>query len=199
MEGAKLFFCWSYSPPTKVQAGFTFRNTVHENRGVALYTLANSEPQLRELAEAAMEIRYYERIITRMAKLPASPIETKGKGTFNRAFSFPGLKGKVVVINNSNVGTWPGNSRDYFREDDPIYIDDEGNLLDYVPFEQPQEIHFSRVDSADNSPGRVFDIKSCAEISCDNDGYKVAVMPGSGRLLFIGSEREAKQLHQLMK
>ena len=82
-----------------------------------------------------------------------------------------------------------------FKDDDPIKIDDDGNLVGYVPFTEPTEVRFSVTET---EPGDgVYDLKTGAEISGEG-GYKVTVAPGSGVLLFIGSAKDSKTLSELV-
>jgi len=204
LEGARLFFCWMYDLPRFDEWDIrTSAVTKGRKRQFAYWTLAGRDgmesPELDEFAEAAKEIRAYERIITRMWKRPGSPIKTGEKYTYGRAFSFPGMKGTIVVIQNSNVGSWPHNSRYFFKDSDQIRIDDEGNFVDYVPFNKPMDVHFSFVDSEVARQGKVYDIKSGKELVGKKGKYTVPVMPGSGILLFIGPDSEARQLVCLMK
>lgn len=205
LEGAKLFFCWSYTPPTEKILDTDITKSAMQQpapKAVTWLTLAGrpgmTNPQLEEFSEAAKEIRPYERIITKMTKLPKSPIKTKEKYTYNNAFSFPGLEGKVVVVQNSNVGTWPHNSRYFFKDSDEIYIDDKGNLVGYVPYKNPLDVHISFRDADVAKRTRIFDIETGKELLKNNGEYKVAVLPGSGKLIFIGSSEEADKLHKMM-
>jgi len=205
LEGAKMFLCWHYAPPTEDLLNTDIRKITIEDKpqkGVTWWTLAGrpgmSNPQLEEFGETAKEIRTYERIITKMTKLPKSPIKTKEQYTHNKAFSLPGLKGKVIVLQNSNVGTWPHNSRYSFKTTDKIYIDDEGNMVGYIPYKKPLDVHFSFIDMNMGMQTGVFDIKSGKELLKERGEYKMAVLPGSGKLIFIGSSEEADMLHQMI-
>jgi len=199
LEGAKLFLTWHYEPygNTDRQPDFeaAAKSGKHE---IQYFTLAGrpgmDNPQLRELGEAAREIRSYEQIITQMAKIPECPVKTEDKNVHSNAFTFPGLAGKVIVIQNSNIGTWPANSRYRFNEDDPIQIDDTGNLVGYTPFTEAIDVHFSLKDK--ESDQCVYNLNTGTEIPADG-GYKVSVMPGSGVLLYIGSAQDAEKLSRL--
>lgn len=158
LEGAKLFFVWSYWPPTQQDLSLDVKTTALDEKlpyELHLWTLAGhpGEPnsQLAEFGEANREIQAYERIITRMTKLPASPIQSSQPGIYHNGFSLSGIQGQIVVLHNANVGSWPPDSgREYkdsdrvddrnlagswrqFKDDDKIYIDDDGNLVGYVP------------------------------------------------------------------
>lgn len=200
-----MFLCWHYAPPTKYLLETNIEKIAIEDKpqkAVAWWTLAGRpgmpNSQLEEFSEAAQEIRSYERIITRMIKLAESPIKTKEQYTYNNAFSLPELKGKVIVLQNSNVGTWPHNSRYSFKATDQIYIDDEGNLVGYIPYKEPLDVHFSFSDTNLDMQTGVYDIKSGKELLKEAGEYKVAILPGSGKLIFIGSSEDADILHQMM-
>ncbi|MGB8226093.1 MAG: hypothetical protein WCE45_04365, partial [Sedimentisphaerales bacterium] len=204
LEGAKMFLCWHYAPPTRDLLNASVRDITIEDKpqkGVTWWTLAGRpgkpNPQLDEFGEASKEIRSYERIITRMTKLAESVVQTKEQYIYNNAFSLPDVKGKVIVIQNSNVGTWPHNSRYIFKPSDMIYIDDEGNLVDYVPYKEPLAVHFSFVGANPDTQSGVFDIKSGKELLKKAGEYEVSILPGSGTLIFIGSSQEADILHKM--
>ena len=183
---------------TLEEAAKSNENEVHYVSLADKPNMAN--PQLKDFGEAAREIRSYERIITQIAKIPDCPVKAKNKHVHCNAFTFPGLKGKIIVIQNSNVGTWPANSRYKFEDDDPIRIDDEGNLVGYKPFTKPMDVHFSLVDTKlAKAPGQgVYDLKTGKEIPADG-GYKISIMPGSGVLLYIGSANDAGKLKKMVK
>ena len=153
-------------------------------------------PQLRELGEAAREIRSYEQIITQMAKIPECPVKTEDKNIHSNAFTFPGLAGKIIVIQNSNIGAWPADSRYRFNDDDPIQIDDAGNLVDYKPFTEALNVPFSLKDKKPDD--HVYNLKTGTEIPADGE-YGISIMPGSGVLLYIGSAQDAEKLSKLVK
>lgn len=196
LEGAKLFLLWHYEPignPERLlNAEEAARSGLWEIQYVTLAGRPGLDnPQLTEFAEASREIRAYEGIITRMAKAPDCPVHTDDKNIHANAFTFPGLKGRVIVMQNSNLGTWPAESRTMFKDDDPIKIDDEGNLVGYVPFTEPTDVRFSLTEK--ESDDGVYDLKTGAEIS-GQGGYKVTIAPGSGVLLYIGPADDAKML-----
>ncbi|MDD5599844.1 MAG: hypothetical protein PHV82_18015, partial [Victivallaceae bacterium] len=194
MSGARLFFCWSYSPPSKEEAQFTFKSTAETDKREIFYmTLAGRagipNPQLAEFNEAGKEIRPYENIITEMSKLPQSPVVTGTKQfIFNEAFSLPAFKGKIVVLHNANVGTWP-------RE---LKVDDVGNLIGYEAYTQPAIVEFTIANNEETGKA-VYDILTGKEIVKNEGKYQVPIMPGSGRLIYIGSAAEAELLHKRVK
>ena len=199
LEGAKHVFNWHYDP-TVITTDFeqsasqaTLPNQVILNSLAG--DLSGENPELTEFGEASQEIRAYERIITNMTKLSLSPVDTQESYTHVNAFSFPGLNGKVVVVQNSNVGTWPTN-KFAFADSDPIFIDDEGNLVGYVPFTNPMTVNIAF--KAGETPVDVFDIATGLQIPAQGTNYGVDILPGSGKLLFLGTSAEALLLHGMM-
>ena len=131
-----------------------------------------------------------------MNKAPYSPVETaRKKRIFNRAFSIPTYSGKVVVIHNANVGSWPGN-RGIFAENDNIQIDKNGNLCGYVPLVKAQKAEI-KVNLA--AGDKVFDWKSGKEIQIKDNRVTVELLPGGGTMLFIGTPQEFHKLQQTAK
>ncbi len=200
LEGARLFMCWSYSPPTKEKTATMFSDCPENN--MTLYTLAGKpgqpNPQLAEFAEASREIKKYERIITRMSKLPESRVETDSKQRFyNRSFSFPRLHGNVIVVHNGNVGTWPGNNY-MLTDDDDIRIDEEGNMIGYKPLTAAMD---ATLKVTELNPGdKIFDLATGKALSLDGENScKVSVEPGSGKLLFLGTEKEFEAVKSLVR
>jgi hypothetical protein len=203
LEGARHFFCWHYCPPrpadlasSEPDAAATVERPPYE---VEWITLAGrpgvDNPQLRELAHAARELRPYERLIPRMSKLPDSPVECPQIGVHHRAFALPntGVAGSVLVLHNANVGTWPHDSRHFFHESDDIRIDDQGNLVGYTPFKDPLPVRFTL---RANAVAKLFDLRTGRELPPSDQGqYRVDIGPGSGTLLFLGSAEEAASVH----
>ncbi len=203
LEGAKLFFNWSYVPPTEYIINTDFEQEASKTPPsyyAHWYSLAGlpdtNDIQLEEFAQASEEIRKYERIITRMTKLATCPLTTNDARTYCNGFSFPELNGRVVVIQNSNVGSWPHNSRHFFNDSDLIYIDDNANFVDYVGFTVPKTVHFSYTNPSDTND--VWDIASGSKILPDGSVFEIGILPGSGVLLFVGPSTEAGILHDKM-
>lgn len=210
MEGAKSFLCWSYSPPTKNFASLNLRDEViaklktstKTKIEINYYTLAGRpgkpNQQLAEFSDASREIRKYENIITQMSKLPDSPVVTdKKRNIHNRAFSFPGCRGKIIVIHNANVGIWPHNSKYFFDKDDNIKIDSEGNLMDYTPYDKPLEITFTT--QSDAHQWAIYNLATGEKIVKENGVYPISIMPGSGQFIYIGYPDEFASLRKLVK
>lgn len=218
LEGGKLFFVWSYSPPTQRELALDVKTAALEAKSaneIQSWTLAGRpgkpNPQLTEFGEANQEIRAYERIITRMTKLPASSIHCSQAGIYHNGFSLPGIEGQIVVIHNANVGAWPPDSgHQYqdsdimedrnlfgswrqFKDDDQVFIDDDGNLVGYIPLKAPLKVGFTLKD-APPTGHKVFDVLSGKEIKKGKTGFAVSIKPGSGTLVFVGSPQEARKL-----
>jgi len=209
LEGAKLFFVWSYSPLTKAllaMGNIEKQATLGATKSnVVWWTLAGRpgmpNRHLAELAELSGEIRAYEKIITRMAKIRSLTVKTEPKNTFGQAFRIPTRPGVVLVLHNANVGTWPENSRHFFRKTDKIFVNDEGDLVGYVPHREPLPIAFSCPEELVQAAGKadgVFDLATGREIVGADGEYSVSVRPGSGVLVFLGTHEEASQLHKLV-
>ena len=225
LEGAKLFFIWSYSPPDKRDSSLDVKTAALEEKPVGevqYWTLAGrpGKPnlQLGEFADANREIRPYGRIIAQMTKLPASPIQCSQSGVYHNGFSVPGIQGQIVVLHNANVGIWPpdsgrqfkssdlsdlGDDRNLrgswqqFKDDDQVFIDDDGNLVGYVPFKNALKVQFSLQDGMP-AGNEVFDVLSGKKIAHRKTGFETSIKPGSGTLVFVGSSQEAQKLHQLV-
>lgn len=207
LEGAHLYFQWLYMPPTEkmltmdVEQATLNLNLRRVEDECILWSLAGrpgeANPQLQEFAEASREIRQYENIITRMHKLPDSPVVPRTNGVFGRAFSFPGMRGKVIVLHNANVGTWPCNSRYTFKDDDQIAIDGSGNLVGYSACTEPVNAVFQVTEKM--AVHQVYDLLTGSEIVGKDGAYSASIAPGSGRLVFIGPEEELATLRQLVK
>jgi hypothetical protein len=203
LEGAKVFLCWSFTPPDKATIAGTINNYMLSKQSIGgLWTLAGRpgkpNPQLAEFKDASREIRKYERIITQMNKLPTSPIMTNSQKRFyNCAFSIPKINGKVIVIHNGNVGIGPANNAYVYKETADVKIDDDGNLLGYKAFDKPMKARFEITELSEN--GGIYDLESGEQIENTDGAYSVEIMPGSGKLLFVGTEEEANLLTSLVE
>jgi len=207
LEGAKLFFVWSYSPPTKALLALgnieKQATSAPTKKNVVWWTLAGRpgmpNRHLPELAELSREIRAYEKIITKMLKVQGLTVQTEPNYTFGQAFRLPTRPGIVLVLHNANVGTWPANSRYFFRPTDKISINDEGDLVGYVPKREPLPVRFTCSEELTRAAGKadgVFDLATGKEIDKVDGEYTVPVRPGSGVLLFLGTREQALQLQK---
>jgi hypothetical protein len=164
------------------------------------FTLAGRKgldnPQFDEFAQAGKEIRRFEGIITRMERTNQTLIQCDQKGIFHNAFMLPTMHGRIVVVQNSNVGTWPANSARFFKESDDVRIDDNANLVGYKAFTEPMQVHFKLTTPAEGATG-VYDLSTGKKLSASDGAYQVPVGPGSGTLIFIGSPQEAAAVGKL--
>jgi hypothetical protein len=69
------------------------------------------------------------------------------------------------VLQNSNIGTWPADSRTMFKDEDPIKIDDDGNLVGYVALTEPTEVKFLVAEKG--AGDGVYDLKTGKDISAE--------------------------------
>ena len=133
-----------------------------------------------------------------MSKKPDSPVITDNQARiFNRAFHIPAIPGTIIVIHNGNTGKWPANSRYFLQDNDDIRIDDEGNMVGYIPFKDPMKVSFSVSDKGET--GNVYDLASGQVINPDNGKYTIEILPGSGSLIYIGTKENAQRISALVK
>lgn len=203
MEGARLFFCWHYAPNTKEDCDLTFEkaSSMTNKTELPFITLAGrsgiSNPQFEEFAEAGREINKFSRIIAIMLKKASSPAITNEKERiFNRAFNISKIPGTILVIHNGNTGIWPSNSKYFFGDEDDIRIDDEGNMMGYIPFKDPMKVSFT-------VPGEVVkelvcDLASGKVINAEDGKYSTDILPGSGTLIYIGTKENAQRVNILV-
>lgn len=203
LEGGRSFYIWSYSPPGPEKLKLTYENAVLQEklpRWGTWTTLAGrpgeANPQFEEYAEAAKEIRRFEGIITRMNRTGQTLVKTEQKEVFHNAFGVPQIAGRIVVLHNAEVGTWPGNSARFFKDTDDVRIDNDGNLVGYEAARGPREVQFTLSEAPKDAA--VYNLADGKKLESAGGRYTVAVGPGSGTLLFIGNEREMKTLGQWM-
>jgi hypothetical protein len=204
LEGARLFFCWSYVTDDKKK--LTFESASYSDiQEIGLFTLAGhrncENPQLKEFGEFGKNIRRYEKIITKMSKLDNTPITTeKNDLFFNAAFKIPNQKGTVIVIHNANVGTWSGGtSKRWLSPKDDFRIDRKGNLIGYHPFTKPRKCNFTVNQEILSSGKKLYNIGTGKMITGSGNQFTVNIMPGSGEFIFIGFPQDAKKILKLMK
>lgn len=203
LEGAGYVLIWSYAPLRKDEEKLSPAELMHTRmkrrngkRGsAAFFTLADhpgyANQQLKEFSETIAEIRKFDFCLRRMVKAGKDPLTfERNSGAFSRAYTLPGIAGRIVIVHNADVGDWPCDSRFFFRKDDVIRIDDKGDLAGYIPRTAPRRIPFK----AECSPNEnVFDLASGQLLS----EPAVEIAPGSGTLLFVGTESEFRKLTAL--
>ena len=209
LEGARSVLFWSYTPVTNAEMKRTPEQAIYHalkarpknTRGNAVWTtLAGRDGvenrELKEFAATAKELSPYKKLIPMMSKIEDSVVDTnKKKKYFNRSFTFRGMKGHGIVIHNANVGTWGANSRYFFKEDDDIKVDAQGNIASYKPFTTPAKVEFTLKDPKDS----VFDFKTGKKIPTVNGKGTVDVAPGGGVILFVGSAQEFNKICSAIK
>ena len=200
LEGARSVVIWHWGPIADAMKDFTYRQTGRSGKEYICSITGwegKGTPQLDEYTAFAEEIRRYGKLIRAMTKeygandnsgvlgrqtsLP--PVEIRDEDIRWRTFRIAGYTGRVLAIVNTRVGQWcDGRSPRFVSSADTYRIDDQGNLIDYIPFEQPREVKIrilaNGVECADLAQG--------VPLSEGTDGsVSVQVMPGSGRFLFL--------------
>jgi hypothetical protein len=105
-----------------------------------------------------------------------------------KVFDLPGVSGRVLVLVNTDIGTWPGNSVASLSEnrtDIPFIIDGLGTLVGYQPKTAPAQVGFTTTLS-----GTPYEISSGSPIT----GRSVSLKPGEGMFVFIGSAAELTEI-----
>ncbi len=204
LEGAKCVLFWSYVPVSTKETGLAPGEAMlnrldsrKRNKGeYSYFTLAGrpgaANPQLEEFAETAAELKPFARLIGKMSKCPDSPVCCrKSNQHFNRSFSIPSYKGRVIVLHNADVGTWPCNSKYFFSDQDTVRIDKTGNLVGYQPKKTPAKVSFT----VKTTPVEyVFSFADGKKLNAENGCYSLEIAPGSGTFIFAGTETEFKKL-----
>lgn len=193
MEGARSIYFWMYSPQTQADSEMTFERASHEAKGEVYNALGRDinaiDPELKEYSETIRELSPYKKLIVNMVKLSEAPLKTETENIFNNVFSYPGINGKIIVLHNAGVGTWPGN--------DKIYIDNKGNLKDYKPYINAVTAFFEIALAKGEG---VYDFANGEEIKESEQDFKfvypVKILPGSGKFIFIGTREQFLKIYK---
>ncbi len=143
----------------------------------------------KETTPVLNEPQGHEDVQTAAPKAP--PIRLKEPDAIWRSFTIPGYDGRVVIVVNTQVGSWSdGRSPDRLEEKDPFRIDDEGNLLDYRAYHLPRKLSFHLAgDVGGESDEECIDLGSGASVELDANGSGALwISPGRGKIVFIGKK-----------
>ena len=98
------------------------------------------------------------------------------------------------MILNTDIGTWPSNNREFFRDSDPIFIDDEGNFVGYVPNTADREIQLQLPSNVGT-----YEVDTGAKVPAGERGQShITVPPGSARFIFLGTQENAFLLRSML-
>jgi len=205
MEGASSVSTWAWSPMSREMQDKSYLKNPEVDReyiSSIIGRYGDGTPQLLELSEFAHEVRPFGKLFSAMRKDsvpvlresfgaeegivgdPSSPtIEFDNDRVKWRSFNIPNFKGKVVVAVNTNVGEWSeGKSPKYLLESDLFRIDDEGNLIDYVPYINALEVEGKILASG----YECFDLMSGKPVPVSSGGsIDLSIRPGRGAILFL--------------
>jgi len=132
-----------------------------------------------------------------MDKLKGSPLYTDTKNMFMRAYRYRGIDGYVVVVYNNFIGTCPGNKNIYNTTDTTLKIDDQANIIDFITEKESREVIMQKTLPLKGY--NLFDLLSGKEISPTGNKYKQKIMPGSGKLFFVGTAENANKLNAMIE
>jgi len=153
-------------------------------------------PQFKAYAKAAKEIMPYSKIIMNMVKLKGSPLFTKTKNMYIRAYRHNTVDGYIILVYNNHIGSWPENKDIYLSADTTLKLDNYGNIIGFIPETKQREVSMCKVLPLKDHG--VFDIDTAKEIAPQSGVYKQMIMPGTCKLLFVGSAENAKKLHNMI-
>ena len=205
VEGARLFGVFYYAPNSAeslLKNDFEKAAFATNKLGECAYSNLSGPPGrppllLEAYGEAAREIMPYSKIICGMLKLKGSPLITSTKDAGVRGFTYPGVKGYIAVVYNNKIGACSSCDKLlYTSTQDNVRIDDQGDLIGFVPASKPRDIELATTYMEPSF--KVFDLESGNELRCVNDKYRVPINPGSGKFLFVGPPEEATKLHKMI-
>jgi hypothetical protein len=203
LEGAKMFSIWSYHLFSKEK----LKTTTYEasafgpsKRELGFCTMAGRpdmpNPQFKAYAEAAKEIMPYSKIIMNMVKLKGSPLFTKTKNMFIRAYRYNNIDGYIVLVYNNHIGSWPENKDLYLSADTTLKMDNYGNIIGFIPETKEREVAMRKVLPLEGYS--IFDVDTAKEITSTGGIYKQKIMPGACKLFFVGNAGNAEKLHDMI-
>lgn len=203
LEGARMFSIWNYQlySQKELQRTSYEASAFGPKSGLLIFsTLAgrpgNPNPQLKAYAQATKEIMPYSKIIMDMDKLKGSPLYTETKNMFMRAYRYRGIDGYVVVVYNNSIGTCPGNKNIYQTANTTLKIDEQANIVGFITEKKSREVIMQKTLPLKDY--NLFDLSSGEKILPTGNKYKQEIMPGSGKLLFVGTTENANKLHAMI-
>ncbi len=113
------------------------------------------------------------------------------------SFSLPGYEGKLIILVNTLVGTWSdGKSPLALKEEHAFRIDEQGELIDYVPLKDARIVN-GKLALAESE---AVDLMTGQKLPVDaQSNLKLEMEPGSGMLLFLApaqSGETQKLIHE---
>jgi hypothetical protein len=174
LEGARSILHWNGDPtdPAQLARGeYSMQMLGPSNRGSYM---------LDEYAQSVEELQRYGWILNRMQPdTDQSGAGVSGDNAYARLFAVPGAAGRILLVVNTDVGTWPSNSvPSLVGRSDFFPIDALGNLQGYTSRTSARALHVHttlRGVFTDLRDGRTF-----------GRDATINVRPGEGVLLFIG-------------
>ena len=156
------------------------------------FSLRINNEQFEEYAEACRFFRKHEKIIMPMKKLNKSIVDCKDNSLYHSTNEI--LKdGKIIVLVNTDVGSWNGGKRKYLKKGDFFKLTADGILKGYVP-EKSEKIFTFTIDSK-NQDEKLWDIENDKILTKSTKGdYTVSIKPGGGVFLFLGTSNNYKKI-----
>jgi hypothetical protein len=146
-----------------------------------------------ELAKTVRELQKFGWLINRMQRTSSSYISHSNPAylpnTYSGSFTIPGYSGKIAALVNADVATY-ANSEGDLQPTHVFRIDDNGNVnsSDYTPLTQPRSIAVTNTSGG----GTMYDLETGATVGTSSGN--INVLPGKGKLIFIGSSTELASL-----
>ena len=187
MEGAKILLHWSLpdalmAPPDKM-----FKKNVY---------LRLTKKQFNEYAEACAVFKRFQYVIMNMRKERIHFLHSKNPFLMHRTHFLKKKQGKILVLVNSDVGSWLGNSKKMFRSQHETFsINRDVSIKEYSPEYKEKEFAFTILKKEDEFVWDLLNQKRLeAEIVKGENVFRIKLPPGKGTFLFVGTQKQKRML-----
>jgi len=188
--GAQGIMAWSADPG----------NTVSPDLAGMFDAQGQPHRSLGEFAQAARDLKPFGKIINQMQRDSSSDglvtISTPADSSlaselYARAYSIAGVSGHIFVLANTHIGTWTGNSTIWLASTESYHIDERGEVVskDFTPAD------LLNVNLA--AGASIFDLQNFDPQSTLTAITNININPGSGRLIYVGTQADFKTLRSL--
>ncbi len=206
MEGADSLSVYTWSKPRTEVRWHKRKGTGAIHSGLLGWEKSGT-PSLAEYAAFARELRPFGRLLRSIQKettplvreplghevaetepLPNPLLEIKEGDVSWRSFRVPGFAGRVAIVVNTQVGSWSdGRSPTVIKDDDPLYINDRGELTGYIAYTVPRRFPARIL----RDQAQCIDLLTGKPVPVGDDGeVLLSILPGKGRILYISPDAE---------
>ncbi|HPP30384.1 MAG TPA: hypothetical protein PLE69_05630 [bacterium] len=199
LEGAKGLLVWNYSYNYKGRITSITKDIVENafasgKNVISIGGLRKNTTAWYDLQKGFSEVRPFGKLLLALKKDAGITAKVDNSAIWINGFKDP-EGNKFLIVINSLIATWDGNSPDYLDyPSTKLNIDDTGHMINY---EEAKPVTFTVTISDPEGEGLYSIAGPVAVKKVENRKYNLTLEPGQGTVLYLGSAKNIDRIKKI--